>query len=67
MASNIRVLIVGAGISGLMCGALLEKAGISYEVLKHVLPFFWTDNTAKTQILSSAHVMFAMATKNIDI
>ncbi|KFH65613.1 hypothetical protein MVEG_09089 [Podila verticillata NRRL 6337] len=34
MASNIRVLIVGAGISGLMCGALLEKAGISYEIFE---------------------------------
>lgn len=32
MAANLHVLIVGAGISGLMCGALLEKANISYDV-----------------------------------
>jgi len=66
MASNIHVLIVGAGISGLMCGALLEKASISYEVFKHIL-FLWTYKTAKTQIFSSAHNVSAMATKNIDI
>lgn len=32
MASKLHVLISGAGIAGLMAGALLEKAGISYEV-----------------------------------
>ncbi|KAG0030937.1 hypothetical protein BGZ81_002018 [Podila clonocystis] len=34
MAANLHVLIVGAGISGLMCGALLEKANISYEIFE---------------------------------
>lgn len=32
MPANLHVLIVGAGVSGLMAGALLERAGISYEV-----------------------------------
>ncbi|KAF9428720.1 hypothetical protein BGZ94_001320 [Podila epigama] len=34
MASPLHVMIVGAGISGLMCAALLEKANISYEVFE---------------------------------
>ncbi|KAG0039715.1 hypothetical protein BGZ82_007017 [Podila clonocystis] len=34
MAANLHVLIIGAGISGLMCGALLEKANISYEIFE---------------------------------
>ncbi|KAF9326053.1 hypothetical protein BG006_010496 [Podila minutissima] len=34
MASNLHVVIVGAGIAGLMTAALLEKANISYQVLE---------------------------------
>ncbi|KAG0335641.1 hypothetical protein BG000_007353 [Podila horticola] len=34
MASSLHVVIVGAGIAGLMTAALLEKANISYQVLE---------------------------------
>ncbi|KAF9584851.1 hypothetical protein BGW38_004941 [Lunasporangiospora selenospora] len=34
MASNIKVLIVGAGIGGLTLGILLERANINYEILE---------------------------------
>ncbi|KAF9385646.1 hypothetical protein CPB97_004616 [Podila verticillata] len=34
MPANLHVLIVGAGVSGLMAGALLERAGISYEIFE---------------------------------
>ncbi|KAF9188887.1 hypothetical protein BGZ51_006375 [Haplosporangium sp. Z 767] len=34
MASELHVLIVGAGIGGLMLGLLLEKANISYEIFE---------------------------------
>ncbi|KAF9384932.1 hypothetical protein CPB97_005268 [Podila verticillata] len=34
MASKLHILISGAGIAGLMTGALLEKAGISYEIFE---------------------------------
>ena len=32
MASDLHVLIIGAGTAGLMLGLLLERADISYEV-----------------------------------
>ncbi|KAG0197696.1 hypothetical protein BGX28_008796 [Mortierella sp. GBA30] len=34
MAPNIRVLIAGGGIGGLMLGLMLERAGIEYQILE---------------------------------
>ncbi|KAG0349204.1 hypothetical protein BG004_000859 [Podila humilis] len=34
VSSDFHVLIVGAGVSGLMAGALLERAGMSYEIFE---------------------------------
>ncbi|GJJ74725.1 hypothetical protein EMPS_07083 [Entomortierella parvispora] len=34
MASNLHVLIIGAGTAGLMLGVLLERADISYEIFE---------------------------------
>ena len=34
MASNIKIIIVGAGIGGLVLAHLFEKANIQYEILE---------------------------------
>ncbi|KAF9164506.1 hypothetical protein BGX20_000924 [Mortierella sp. AD010] len=36
---NLTVLIVGAGLGGLMLGAILESAGISYHILERTTEF----------------------------
>jgi len=33
-AANLKIIIVGAGIGGLVMGILLEKAQIEYEILE---------------------------------
>lgn len=56
MPAKLHVLIVGAGVSGLMAGALLERAGISYEVQ-------WVPRNEATDL--DVHLQMKLGSKSI--